>query len=71
MRGTAVQQAGWDSYGASAVSDATIDAAVRLAEQIDGELVTGRSITAVSPTPQGGIILSDNDASVWIEVYAE
>lgn len=71
LRGTEVQKPNWNSYGADAISDATIAAAERVAEILDGERIKGRRLTTVCPHANGAIVLSDNDESIWIEISVD
>jgi hypothetical protein len=67
-RGSDIQRPGWNSYGSEPVTDKTINAAIEVAKQIAGKQINGRVITYAVPTSSGGIVFSDSDESVWIEV---
>ena len=68
LRGSFIQRVGWDSYGATAISDQIIDAAQTVAELLQGHLINGTLLTLLVPTADGGIAFCNSDESVCVEV---
>lgn len=56
----------WNSYGADPVSDAVVDFALEVADQLSIP-----SLTMACPTNDGGIELSDEDTSKWIKIWVD
>lgn len=63
--GSELQSPGWDSYGATPITNETIETAIKIARLIVGNV---ENVDWVQPCPDGSIEFSDHDNSVWIRV---
>ena len=62
FRGSFVQ------HGPHAITDETIDAAIEVADRLDGVPILGRLLTLATPTPGGGVELSDESKTVSVSI---